>query len=114
MDKKKTRNTNIRIVLSFSVPFDAPNITATYNTSSTSIYVKWDRPNDNINGYEIWVYRNDSRSKPVFRMLVNCTETNITGLEVFTAYAIQVASFSDKGRGPLSDPVISITDEEGI
>jgi len=101
----------------FSVPTVAPNITAIYNTSSTSIYVKWNQPNTNdstkILGYELLVYRNDSRSKPLLKMLVNCTYANITGLEVFTAYAIEVAAFNNVSRGPLSETAICTTDEEG-
>jgi netrin-G3 ligand len=98
-------------------PSVGPVITAAYNTSTTSIVVTWDKIPSNFTashvvGYEVLVYRNDSRIKPVYVMMVNCENVTIKELERYTAYVISVAGVTRGGKGVYSDPVICMTDED--
>lgn len=95
-----------------------PVITDAYNTSTTSIVVKWEKIPSNLTGgiivgYEVKVYRNDSRDKAVSTMMVNCENVTIKELGRYTPYVIVVAGASRGGRGPYSDPVVCFTDEDG-
>lgn len=99
------------------VLFIKPVITDAYNTSTTSIVVKWDKIPSNrtqslIVAYEVQIYRNDSRDKPVKRVMVNCENVTIKGLERYTPYVIMVAGATIGGKGPYSDPVVCFTDED--
>ncbi|XP_031573116.1 uncharacterized protein LOC116307107 isoform X2 [Actinia tenebrosa] len=107
----------IIVMTTTDVPVGKPVITDAYNTSTTSIVVKWDRIPSNLTrgiivGYEVQIYRNDSRDKAVSTMMVDCENVTVKGLEKYTAYVITVAGTTKGGKGPYSDPVVCFTDED--
>ena len=110
----------INPTLSSPVPSTGSQITAVYNTSSTSILVQWDPiPEDSINGvllsYSVRLYLVGDPPNTPSRMLPaspNATYLEIPGLKKFTRYGIVVAGRTRKGRGVMRVVVVT-TGEDG-
>lgn len=82
--------------------------------SSTSIEVSWDAPttfNGPNEGYEVTYIRNETGDN---NTILNISETsvNISGLEIYEYYLVQVVALSDKGPGNEIEIMI-LTDEDG-
>ena len=101
-----------------SVPSHPPlNLTA-YNTSSTSFNVTWNEiPNEHKNGIILGytIRYGFSRTGFTNKTVLNGTtrHTELTGLEKYKLYSIQILGFTVKGYGNLSEPVIVRTAEDG-
>ena len=96
-----------------SVP-EAPQNLTYRNLSSTSIEVSWDPPtsfNGPNEGYEVMYIRIETN---VSNTIPNISETsvNISGLEKYELYSVQVVALSDKGPGDEIEITI-LTDEDG-
>ena len=90
----------------FAAPSRAPDLVTAYNTSSTSLVVKWTHvPKDYLRGrpigYNITYYTVDFKSE-IKTVSVNYTTniTNLMGLDVYTKYGINVSVVSSGGVGP--------------
>ncbi|XP_031558188.1 protein sidekick-2-like, partial [Actinia tenebrosa] len=100
---------------------DAPshpplNLTA-HNTSSTSIKATWNEiPQKHKNGIIIGykIHYKASHTGNFIKTVINDTErhTELTGLEKYELYSIQILGFTVKGDGNLSEPVIVRTAED--
>ena len=92
-----------------SVPGASPQNLTAYNTSTSSLYVRWqelveDKRHGIMEGYELFFYemtKNDgllSLDNRTFGLSV--LETNFTGLKAYTKYRIEVLGFNNFGDGP--------------
>ena len=111
-----------------SAPDTPPQNITSYNTSSTSVVVRWDpvpleHQLGNILGYRLFYdvteHRNVSRryrralsTHPVLDR--NDVFTELRGLQKFTKYCVQMSAFTRIGDGPLSNCTYVVTDEDGM
>ncbi|KAJ7369345.1 Putative aminophospholipid-translocase [Desmophyllum pertusum] len=97
---------NVTDIYRFTTPSRAPDLVTAYNTSSTSLVVRWSHVKKQYFygqpiGYKIVYYPLDLESD-VISVSVNYT-TNITtlaDLAVYTMYVINVSAISSGGVGP--------------
>lgn len=101
----------------FPAPQAPPSAIQGNSTSSTSIFVQWERvpsayQNGRILSYTV-SYKalplESSRTKVVSAPIMN---TTLTGLNEYTTYSITVAASTIKGSGPFSVPVGFTTEED--
>ena len=101
------------------VPDHSPgNITA-WNTSSTSIHVKWRPiPPDHVNGillgYHVLYRRIDKVNDNISSVALNSSSLSVelTGLGKYKMYSIQVVGRTAVGLGNHSNPLFVRTDED--
>ena len=105
-------NASYYLFFFFSVP-EAPQNLDYRNLTSTSIRVFWDPPetfNGPNEGYMVTYRRTETNvSNTTERM---DTSVNITGLEIYEVYVVEVVALSDKGPGE-SVTIMVLTDEDG-
>lgn len=101
----------------FPAPQAPPSAIQGNSTSSTSIFVQWERVPSAYQNGQILSYTvsykalplKSSRSKVVSAPIMN---TTLTGLNEYTTYSITVAASTIKGSGPFSVPVVFTTEED--
>ena len=99
--------------------FGPPQITEFGNTSSTSIYIKWQPPNSTILytllGYRIFYKESNDTSLTMLVQAVEKTvrEVEITDLKFYTNYSVRVCAFSPAGNGVPTITHHMMTDEYG-
>ena len=102
----------------FSAPSEAPHLVTVYNSSSTSLVVRWSLlPEKHFQGkpigYKIWCYSDESENdKKVVRLDYTTSTTTLKNLTVYTMYFIKVSAVSSGGIGP-AKIVKARTDAEG-
>ncbi|XP_048582741.1 uncharacterized protein LOC5513116 isoform X3 [Nematostella vectensis] len=101
------------------VPTAAPNITEGFNTSSTSIFLRWTTIPANqlpgiLRGFLIQYSAKSlvNESGQVYQMSYCLLQFNITGLEKQEEYLFRVAAFTAAGKGPWSEPMAVLTDAD--
>ena len=97
----------------FSIVPTAPQDVMYRNLTSTSIELTWNPPmtfNGPNEGYRV-TYRLISASIAANTIVVDDTSTNITNLEIYTEYSVEVVALSDKGPSEVVS-IIVITDED--
>ena len=107
----------LRFVLFSIEPDSPPGFVQGYNTSSTSILVKWGNvPQAAQNGI---ILRYTVRYKvfpnvTVYSKAVSAPSSQVTlrGLKKYTNYSIWVSASTVKGNGNASKPIIVTTDED--
>lgn len=98
------------------VPTAPPaNVTA-YNTSSVSIMVFWSQVpkphrNGHVLGYKVCYKRADTNDSVLYCIAVYALGIELGGLKSYTPYWITVLSYTNKGEGPTSEPLLVWTDE---
>ena len=111
----------LRIYHHNSAPGDSPESLTAYNTSTSSIYARWqeivdDKQHGIMQGYKLFFYEVTKRRG--LQSLVNHTydlavrEANFTELKMYTKYRIEVLGFNNFGDGPVA-AVELFTDEGG-
>lgn len=100
----------IIVVAPNAAPSSPRNVTA-INVTINSITISWLRPdpaNGVIESYSIRVERIDDgeTERRISNISADVFEHNITGLMEFVNYSIVVFAFTDKGRGPGSEPIV--------
>ena len=94
-----------------------PRIYETGNTSSTSIYIKWQPPVSDylykLLGYRIFYKETNDTSLTLLVKSVekNVREIEITDLKIYTNYSVRVSAFSSAGNGIPTVAHHIITDE---
>lgn len=100
---------------------DPPSNIVAYNTSSSSINVTWypifsgNLPDDNFTGYRV-SYREYSLDQEVNFVLcssANFYTTELTSLNVFSNYCIDIALFTERKVSNTSQCLFITTDEAG-
>lgn len=92
--------------LFFLAPYLAPDWVTVYNSSSTSLVVKWSHLQEKyfqgeLIGYQIVYYQTDAEGDRNALTVNHTTNTTIlTNLTVYTMYAIYVSAVSSGGIGP--------------
>ena len=117
-------NDRIKIPISYRLPFTlldptlAPDRITAYNTSSTSLKIKWSHlAEEHFQGepigYNIIYYSEDLEGN-VGVVSVNFTtnKTTLSNLTVYTMYVINVSAVSSGGIGP-ANAIKAQTDAEG-
>ncbi len=96
------------LILLYSVPSAAPqNVRGNY-TSSTSILVTWgevpaDKKHGNIRQYTVFYKESTGEGLEALRKIVSLTrQIELTQLEKYMEYSIQVSAATIKGDGPRS------------
>ncbi|XP_048577863.1 uncharacterized protein LOC5514077 isoform X2 [Nematostella vectensis] len=99
-------------------PTAAPSIKEGYNTSSSSLVLRWTSiPSHEINGvltgylvkFAPKPYTNDVTAGHI---VVTCPELNLTGLDKGQPYEFHVAATTSVGYGPWSESVVVTTDAD--
>ena len=92
-----------------------------YNTSSTSVNVTWHRVPTGfvhgiLRGYRVFYSRTKDSGANMMQAVVpsNKRHVQLTALEKFTNYTIQVAAFTRIGNGAMSQALTVSTDEDGM
>ena len=89
-----------------------------FNQSSTELLVNWDpiqqqHVNGILKGYTVYYAVHSSPTDDWMSEDVQNTFASLTNLSKFTQYRIQVAAFTVKGHGPMSEEIILQTSEDG-
>ena len=99
---------HFNVTIFFLAPSRAPDLVTVYNSSSTSLVVKWNLfPKKQFQGepigYEI-VYNPAGTEGGSNSMSVNYTKntTMLTNLTVYTVYVVNVSAVSSGGIGPVN------------
>lgn len=102
----------------FVLSAELPSIIKAYNTSSSSINVTWgwdpadNKSENSISGYKL-TYRESNKTNETFHLLCALNfSMELTNLEVFTEYCIEIASFNNDSVGNRSHCLPVTTDEE--
>ena len=88
------------------------------NITSTTITLTWSQvsaidQNGVITGYEVEYTQTTFDSVPTTQnVTVNSTMAELTGLEEYVEYTIQVRAFTEEGPGPYSDAMNITTDQD--
>ena len=102
----------------YSAPSRAPDLVTAYNTSSTSLVVKWSHVpkqyfQGNPIGYNIRYYPVDLKRNAIsFIVSYTNNTTALENLTIYTLYVINVSAVSSGGVGP-GNMTITRTDAEG-
>ncbi|XP_068726145.1 protein sidekick-1-like [Montipora capricornis] len=88
-----------------------------FNTTSTSIVLQWDQVEaDDQNGvilsYTVTYKALPNGSEKTHKVTAPTTLATLTGLNEYTNYSITVFASTIKGGGPVSQPLIIITDQD--
>lgn len=89
-----------------------------YNTSSVSIIVFWAQVpklhrHGEVLGYKVCYKRADTNDSVMYCTAVYALGIELGGLKSYTPYWITVLSYTNKGEGPTSKPLLVWTDEFG-
>ena len=101
------------------VLFGPPQITEFGNTSSTSIFIKWQPPVSTILykllGYRVFYKESNDTSLTMLVQAVEKTvlEIEIPDLKFYTNYSVRVCAFSSAGNGVPTTALDIMTDEDG-
>lgn len=98
-----------------------PRIISVYNTSSTTLEVTWHPIPEQYHfgqllGYRIFYKDTTTTNTSDYESLdvgPDAQEVDITGLNKYRNYVVQVAGFNRKGEGKPSKGIIVSTDEDG-
>ncbi|XP_028392974.1 uncharacterized protein LOC114517441 isoform X2 [Dendronephthya gigantea] len=124
LDQDGLLNQNMPVVYSHSeivvteVLFGPPVITESGNSSSSSIYLKWQPPNSTelhkILGYRIFYKKSNNTSLFMSALAVekDVFEIEINDLEFYTNYSVRACAFSSSGNGVPTTPHYIMTDED--
>ncbi|XP_068677582.1 protein sidekick-1-like isoform X3 [Montipora foliosa] len=99
------------------IPSAPPTSVQGHNLSSTSIFVSWGEvPADDQNGvilsYTVTYKALPDGSEQTHHVTAPTTLATLTGLNEYTNYSITVFASTIKGGGPVSQPLIIITDQD--
>ena len=111
---------NINFYLNFTVPSHPPGNISGHNTSSTSLFVRWNAiPKEFIHGilrgYKVF-YGKTSEPPSKYKTLTLKTDhlkISLTNLAKFTEYCVKLAGFTRIGDGNKSSCFNVTTDEDG-
>ena len=129
-------NTILTAFSFYLVPSLPPQDIKLQNSSSTSILVQWKPiPKDNVHGILLGIklfYRSAPRDNSIvfssrakrttvsdwskytnITLPPNALFYNITSLEKFTNYSVEILGFTAKGDGNVSHKFVASTDEDG-
>lgn len=98
-----------------------PRIITVYNTSSTTLKATWHPVPEHYHfgqllGYRVFYKDTTTTNTSDYENLdvgPDAQEANITGLNMYRKYIVQVAAFNRRGEGKPSKGVIISTDEDG-
>ena len=102
-------------------PSVSPASITAFNTSSTSLRVKWSKiPAEQvvgeIKGYSVVFFAVKDGNSTATNVTLgngNVNETSLVNLRKFTKYSIQVLGFTERDKtGPLSSPIFAMTDQD--
>ena len=101
----------------FSEPGAPPDNVRAWNTSSTSISVKWDEvPVDKQHGeilrYTVRYWMTEEDAPGAKAVISSIREVELKNLVKYKYYSTSVSAATVKGDGPASDPVHVRTDED--
>ena len=101
----------------FAIVYVKPLQVTAQNTSSTSLAVSWNEPEDLTHGIfcavEIFYRLNDSSQQFVVRIASAIPGYELTELEKYRLYAVSVRFHTLEGEGKESDEVLVSTAEDG-
>lgn len=109
-------------LLFFKAPINSPTNIKAFNKSSTSIQVTWvtiptKQGIGQVMGYIVIFFAVKDGNRTAQNVSVesgNLNETILDSLQKFTNYSIQILGFTEKDKlGPLSDPIYTVTDQDG-
>lgn len=84
-----------------------------WNTSSTSLAVSWQAVTEGVvTGYKLTYTRVDNTTITGEELTCNLT-AELRNLDKYTLYNISVQAYNKIGLGPVSEPVLGQTDEDG-
>ena len=121
MKMKDLSCVTLKILFSFnSVPSQAPGSLTLTTSSSTSITASWQLPPENtrhgiITGFKLFYKKKDSAGSATM-VAINSGSIltkDVTGLDKYTEYELQVLAFTSVGDGPKSYVVMKRTKEDG-
>lgn len=101
------------------MPSQPPLNVSAHNTSSTSVYVQWDAiPKVFIHGillgYRVFYWKtSDPSAQDLVTLNSDQLDADLTSLEKFTEYCIQLVGFTRIGDGKKSECFNVTTDEDG-
>ena len=110
--------TIINLYLNSTVPSHPPENILAHNTSSTSLFVRWDAiPTEFIHGirlgYKVFYGKTSEPPSQYKTLKTNELEVSLTNLEKFTEYCVKLAGFTRIGDGNKSSCSNARTDEDG-
>ena len=82
------------------------------NLTSTSVEISWEPPstfNGPNEGYNVTYNRIETNERKTVNVL--STSLNITALEIYEEYSVEVVALSDKGAGEATE-ILVLTDED--
>ena len=94
-------------------PSRAPDLVIAYNTSNTSLVVKWSHlPRQYFRGEPIayYIYYIPAHSETDYKITsvkYTTNTTTLTGLAVYTMYVVYVSAMSSRGVGPSKSTLVS-------
>jgi len=99
------------------VPTGAPTNISILQTTSDALTFSWEEviredQNGNITSYECIVHELYNGS--IETVSSDTTEATITDLSPHKSYIFQVAAVNAAGRGPYSNTIMAMTDEDGM
>ena len=106
----------------YAVPASPPDSVTAVNISSTAIQVSWNPvsaidQNGVITQYEVEYNQTTFSEVSLYNTTtVNSTTlmVDLTGLEEYVVYSIQVRAYTSVGAGPYSHVVMETTQEDGL
>ena len=99
------------VVLLNTVP-EVPQNLMYRNLTSTSVEISWEPPstfNGPNEGYNVTYNRIETNERKTVNVL--STSLNITALEIYEEYSVEVVALSDKGAGEATE-ILVLTDED--
>ena len=109
-------------VFMYIVPASPPNDVSVGNISSTSFFVMWQTvPAIDVNGiitqYDVELTQTtlSDATMPVITTVDSSIQIlELTGLEEYVGYSVQVRAYTTVGAGPFSDALDVTTSEDGV
>ncbi|XP_001623142.2 uncharacterized protein LOC5501884 isoform X2 [Nematostella vectensis] len=107
---------NAYFITSNDVPWNPPVGITVYNTSSTSLMVRW-TPHaksrlDSVEGYRVRFLDEEGNFYNKVLQGKNATHTTLHGLDKYHYYCVRIIPFSRRGDGLAAGPVCAYTDTD--
>ena len=99
-----------------AVPGDSPANVQVVGNSPSSVLVTWIvplTPNGIITGYNLYVNYSDGSPIAILQSSASTTNYTLTNLRPYQLVTVQVSASTVAGEGPMSEPVMGRSREEG-